>query len=545
MSYLDQVFKKNITEIMNEGVSTHGSKVRAKWADGTPAHTTKTSNIVSVYDLRKEIPIMTLRKVPYKNAIDEILWIWQKKSNDIYDLKSRIWDAWGKETTKKSLIKVAPIIKDYVEKSYEPVKVADLIDTTKELRSSNRSGDFYVLEKNGTKRTIQFKDTGYIKITNQSQVSAGDVIDPYTRTVCGIGYYGLYDSEDIKSFFGEAFKSWVTKWENMVRRCNGQYNAGNWYNHVFLSEEFECCETFLRWAMENIRYKDKSIYSKLQIDKDYYGSNCYGPDTCTILTPKENTSLTLNKWYVYDNEPFFSASDLANCLSEKLNLKLHKPNGQYNDDKLNKLIAPMIEEGLIQVINPNLLDENGMLARFDLKVKLDLGRAYGYQLAQKAKYPEGEFDQVDRLLWCLKNDPQDRRMIADMFNHQDLHAMGLAPCCHHVNLTVVGDRLDMLLKQRSQDMAVANGWNVFQYAILLHMFAIHAGLEAGKLTHVITDCHIYDRHMDGVLELMARPELPAPRLVIKEKKDFYDWTVDDFELVDYQHGDPIKFEVAI
>lgn len=276
MSQADLNFIDTVNEILENGVSTVGHKVRAIWPnDGKPAHTIKVSNIVNRYDLREELPIMTLRKVPYQNAIDEVLWIWQKKSNKVSELRSKIWDAWA--------------------------------------------------------------------------------------------------------------------------------------------------------------------------------------------------------------------------------------------------------------------DDEGTI-----------GKAYGYQLAQKSIYPEGEFDQVDRILWCLKNDPMDRRMVADMFKHEDLHEMGLAPCCHHLQLNVVGDRIDMLLKQRSQDMAVANGWNVFQYAILLHMFAQVSGLKAGILTHVICDCHIYDRHLEGIQELIKRPTYNAPILKINpDVKNFYDFKVEDFEIVGYQYGPPIKFEVAV
>lgn len=280
MTQADKNFIDTVNLILEQGVSTEGYKVRPKWpSDGTPAHSIKVSNVVNRYDVSKELPIMTLRKVPAANAIDEILWIWQKKSNDTALLKSRIWDAWA--------------------------------------------------------------------------------------------------------------------------------------------------------------------------------------------------------------------------------------------------------------------DENGTI-----------GRAYGYQLGRPSLYKMEDgvmraFDQVDRILWCLTNDPMDRRMIADMFKHEDLHLMGLAPCCHHVNLNVVGDRIDMLLKQRSQDMAVANGWNVFQYAILLHMFARHSGLKPGVLTHVIADCHIYDRHIEGIKELISRPTYDAPQLIINpDVKNFYDFRVEDFVIENYQHGPFIKFEVA-
>jgi len=170
-----------------------------------------------------------------------------------------------------------------------------------------------------------------------------------------------------------------------------------------------------------------------------------------------------------------------------------------------------------------------------------IGKAYGYQMSIKHQYPEGEFDQVDRILYDLKHNPYSRRIIANMYNHNDLHQMSLYPCAYGVTLNVTGDRVNMILQQRSQDVLVANNWNVCQYAVLLHMFAQVSGLVAGELIHVIADAHIYDRHIPLVEELLTRDTYPAPELVInKEIKDFYDFTVDHFHLEGYRAGAQIK-----
>lgn len=145
-----------------------------------------------------------------------------------------------------------------------------------------------------------------------------------------------------------------------------------------------------------------------------------------------------------------------------------------------------------------------------------IGKAYGYQLAQKAQYKEGDFDQVDRLLYDLRHNPTSRRMLTNMFNHQDLHAMQLYPCAYSLTLNVSGNRLDAILNQRSQDMLVANSWNVTQYAILVHMFAQVSQLEVGEFVHVIADAHIYDRHIPLVRELIARTPFDAPTLRIDQ-----------------------------
>lgn len=270
MSLADKAFIEMCRDILETGISSEGQEVRPKWEDGTPAHTIKKFGVVNRYDLSKEFPILTLRKINFKAAIDEILWIWQKKSNNVKDLNSHIWDAWA--------------------------------------------------------------------------------------------------------------------------------------------------------------------------------------------------------------------------------------------------------------------DENG-----------SIGKAYGYQLGIKHKYKEGEFDQVDRVLYDLKNNPYSRRIMTNLYNHHDLHEMNLYPCAYSVTFNVTGNKLNAILNQRSQDILVANGWNVCQYAVLVHMFAQVSGLEAGELVHVIADAHIYDRHIPIVKELIERTPYPAPKFAINpDLKDFYDFTVDDFKLEGYEYGEPIK-----
>ena len=176
-----------------------------------------------------------------------------------------------------------------------------------------------------------------------------------------------------------------------------------------------------------------------------------------------------------------------------------------------------------------------------------IGKAYGYQLGVKHRYPEGEFDQVDRVLYDLKHNPASRRILTNLYNHHDLHEMALAPCAYSVTFNVSGNTLNAILNQRSQDMLTANNWNVVQYAVLVHMMAQVSGLEAGELVHVIADCHIYDRHVPLVEKMLENEQYPAPKLVIdRSVTDFYDFTVDSFELPGYRWSDfSEKIPVAI
>lgn len=270
MSRADQLFKAMCRTILEEGFSSEGQQVRARWADGAPAHTIKTFGVVNRYDLSEEFPALTLRPTALKSAFDEILWIWQKKSNNIRDLGSRIWDEWA--------------------------------------------------------------------------------------------------------------------------------------------------------------------------------------------------------------------------------------------------------------------DESG-----------SIGKAYGYQLRVRYRFPHGEMDQVDNVLWQLKNTPYSRRIMTNIYNFSDLMEMGLEPCAYSMTFNVTGDRLNGILNQRSQDILAANNWNVVQYSLLLMMFAQVSGLKPGELVHVIADAHIYDRHVPLIRELLERPEFPAPKVTLNpDIQDFYQFTVHDLKVENYETNPQIR-----
>jgi len=276
MSYADEVFIETCRDILENGTSTEGQKVRPHWEDGTPAYTIKKFGVVNRYDLSKEFPIMTLRRTGLKSATDEMLWIWQRKSNNIHDLHSHIWDEWA--------------------------------------------------------------------------------------------------------------------------------------------------------------------------------------------------------------------------------------------------------------------DENG-----------SIGKAYGYQMGVKHEYREGMMDQVDRVIYDLKNNPFSRRILTNIYVFQDLHEMNLYPCAYSMTFNVTqkeGDdklTLNAILNQRSQDMLAANNWNIVQYAVLVHMLAQVCDMNVGELVHVIADCHIYDRHIPLIKEMIEREPLPAPKFILNpDVHDFYDFTADDVSLENYQHHEQIK-----
>ena len=176
-----------------------------------------------------------------------------------------------------------------------------------------------------------------------------------------------------------------------------------------------------------------------------------------------------------------------------------------------------------------------------------IGKAYGYQLGVKHQYKEGMMDQVDRVLYDLKNNPYSRRIMTNIYVHQDLHEMNLYPCAYSMTFNVTKEKdsdklkLNGVLNQRSNDVLAANNWNVCQYALLLMMIAQVCDMKAGELLHVIADAHIYDRHIPLVKELISRETHPAPKIWLNpEVKDFYAFTVDDLHVEDYVTGPQIK-----
>ncbi|MBQ8217237.1 MAG: thymidylate synthase [Oscillospiraceae bacterium] len=172
-------------------------------------------------------------------------------------------------------------------------------------------------------------------------------------------------------------------------------------------------------------------------------------------------------------------------------------------------------------------DENG-----------SIGKAYGYQLGVKHHYPEGDMDQVDKVLWDLKHNSASRRIITNIYNHADLSEMALYPCAYSMTFNVVGNKLNAILNQRSQDMLAANNWNVVQYSVLTMMMAQVSGFEPGEFIHVIADAHIYDRHIPAIEEIIANPVKPAPKFIIDPNvDDFYKFTRDSFSIEGYEYSE--------
>ena len=186
----------------------------------------------------------------------------------------------------------------------------------------------------------------------------------------------------------------------------------------------------------------------------------------------------------------------------------------------------------------NIHDLNGHIWDEWADADGSIGKAYGYQLGIKHQYPEGEMDQVDRVLYDLKHNPASRRILTSLYNHQDLHEMNLYPCAWSMTFNVSGNVLNAILNQRSQDMLAANNWNVVQYSVLTMMMAQVSGLKPGEFVHVIADAHIYDRHVPAIEEIIKNPPKSAPTFHMDpEVTDFYKFTRDSFTMENYQYSE--------
>lgn len=565
---VDKIFQEHLSMLLSQP----WEKVeRPVYNDGTGVKVKRLLQVCDQYDLRREFPISTIRPLNLKGCIKEILAIYQKNSTKIDDV-GNIWLQWSDWKTSDQIVKVKTVKKekpDHLNELIEP-----LIEGNFEIGHSNNDGDFHIIKYNSYRSVlIQFIKTGYKTYVSMNDIKNGTIKDRYRRRIFGVGYSGDNYNPDIVSFFGEYHYRWINIWYHMLARCYADRNnkkSTPFYKDkdIFVDESFLSCENFLRWIMKNLRY-DKSYLGTLNIDKDYYNSNCYSADSCVLLTVTENISLATGKWYEYDGRLFISQSSLAYYLNSKgykdavsVNSKGERYANRY---KMNLIIRDFLKSGIINIVDPRKEDEDGYVYRFDLNPIRHIDGCYGDMvrrpvlLKERNKFEQSNYydnnlgyygfrTQVDFILWSLHNDKTSRRMIISMFDPLTNNVKPLQECAFQINLSVRGDELYMTLYQRSLDIITAAFWNVAQYAALMMMFAHDAGLKPAVLTHFVQDMHLYDRHLEVAKELVTRPVFgPVPQVSISSRmngKGFYDFTPEDFEVWSYEPQPQVKFEVA-
>ena len=558
----DEQYFNLCRRIINEG--SFDSNPRPKYEDGTPAHV-KSVFYHTFKFTPNDIPLLFSKQVYVRQAIEEMLWIWQKRSNvvkDLQDKKVYIWDEWSKSNREHKLEYVAP--REYkgmhngigIENNHYKELISDFIET----KESISSGKFNVISKEWrTQRAvIQFVETGYITEVSSSQISVGDAKDWYKRTCQGLGYYGNYKKDSIKKALGKYFNRWVMTWKNMITRCSHKYNS-QWkeYDDVYVSSEFQCCETFLEWVIDNAPMEKEKL-GILQLDKDYYGSKVYSPETCILLTPYENTGLTHSKWYLYKGQLSLTKKGFARRISELTNGVIGLTPKGKTSTTLDTFIREGIERGDVEVVDSKEL-VNGKLPRFCLEWDESILKAYGYQLAQEVGHTGR--NQVDNLIYNLKHNPESRRHVISLWNVADIDDMALTPCVWQSQWVVQNGKLHVEVMARSTDVALGLPFNVAQYWVLHKLIANEVGLEAGDMVFVMTTPHIYDRHIETIAKQMHEYGNSQLTMLFSDNKQsaieieidnvgFYDFTMDNIRISGYDEfgGEPLKkysFEVGI
>ena len=559
----DKIYKEIVDIIAEKGIWSEGN-VRTKYADGTAAH--YKSYIGYQFRLDNsgdEAHLITSRFAPSKAAIRELYWIWILQSNnvDVLDkLGCKFWDEWAIQETDFTL---KYIEKKDIEMNTEKIdiKINDLINKDCEVKKNKQGQEYYLLEYLGKskgyekpKYKIQFKNTGNIKIINAGCAYSGEVKDEFERSVAKIGYYGNYKSKEIIEYFGEFHSKWVVKWENMIRRCSGIYSGNKkLYVNTKIDNYFHSCENFLLWVIKNNRYGKEKL-DILQIDKDYYGCNYYGPETCTLLTPKENTFLTQKYWFLdYETQTLFpSMIELVTKFKTYFNnLKIYSKNKKIkslNEIKTIKFDYKIIEEGIKNLIKENKIliiqnqETKNMFPRFELKPKRTIKLAYGYQIAQETF---GQKSQLHYVINELKKNPNSRRIMTEIWVPNELSEMALTPCVHLTQWSVIGNKLYLEVRQRSCDVALGLVANVFQYSVLHKLVALECGLEPAEIIWNIHNVHIYDRHYDKLIKQVNEETFEPAKIKINNFKSIFDFKPDDVEIINYKHGEKISYEVAI
>lgn len=564
MTRADLLLRCDIQNILVNGVKDENP--RPRYADGTQAHTYFVTHNLRQYHMDKgEFPVCTLRPIAWKTAIKEILAIYQNQSNKISEFERygcKWWKDWALEdgTIGKSYPynleshrpnemkkKVVKVLRRIVPEKYKNLNIIPSFDMLPSVDNKIYFNKYIVIGKDEEKskeihnnRTrsyskIQFINNGYITTIRTDEVGKynGNLLNPYERTVFGVGYLGDYKA--VPNFEEWEIKILKRKWVAMMKRCYSKKYKENspTYENIFVHNEWHSFENFLK----DVRYLPQYFLAKEEkfenwhLDKDYYGSNAYSKNTCVFLKLKENVTYARNN----------------GCY------KITDKNGNVFYDLTIAGFAETIQENDYRKIHKDLQKSNKYQGFIIEKVEETDEYVYRYELSR---------NQVVTLINDIKNNPYGRRHIISFWNWANIDKKALVECAYETIWTVRGEYLDMCLIQRSGDMLTASGAggiNEIQYAALLMMVAKTTGYKPGKFTHVVINEQIYDKHIEQAKELVLRCEgfkskggqydyeFENVKMEFNPKSDdFYDFTIDDFNLVGYEPQKPqLTFELGI
>lgn len=542
----EKYFENNLNKILNNGHKDRNP--RPKYENGEDATSTFITQIVEEYDISKgEIPITETRYIGWKSAINEMLAIYQSQTNtqDGFEKHNTFWwkpwmnedgnigraYAYNLESHRPNVMKreIVKVKKRIIDKKYGELKDIPLVNELQYVNQEVYFNRYFVIGKSPKKDAhgyrfvyIQFINTGNIVEVRKDCVGSVNFLDTYDRTTYGIGFLGDYKS--VKNFEDKHVKILKDKWENMFRRCySDKYEHKDNYEDIFVHQEWHSFEQFLR----DIKYIPQfhlaleDNFVSWELDKDYYGSNCYSKDTCTFLAKSDNSLYSHSKPFYCDEKLYISQRECANDICSRQSI----------------ISASLIRNGTC----------NGRKLKW---LELDEENVYRYELSR---------NQINELLNELIHNKFSRRHMTSFFNWSNHNKKMLVECAFETLWTAYEKDdetyLDLTLIQRSSDVLTANHINKIQYVALMMMIARHCGYKCGKFVHFVQNYHIYNSHMDNlkiVLErihqLKQRDIQSQPKLILNvpDGTNFYDITVDDFELVDYNPIHPqLKFDLAI
>ena len=554
MSLVDKYFKETLKELLKKENSTEGEKVRPKYKDGTIANTFFLTNKIFEYDINKgEFPILSLRKQAWKSAINEIFAIYQTQtiSREGFEKHGiKWWESWmnkegniGKaysynleshndEKIEKNVIKIK---KRIIKKEDEKIEIK-----LEEINKENKDelvgkkiknaffGDFLVLDvyKTGThyekskSAKIQYINTGYKTICQYGDAKRGrGVRDRELKKYYGFGNIG--EPKNIK-YLNEKEKEWLKQnWTSIMERCyNKKAKAYKRYGEkgVFVSKEWRVFENFLKTIKDlpNFKMARNENFKNWNIDKDYFGSNCYSKETCVWLKEEEN-------------QKYKKTSNVIKITkNEKEKIVLTATDATRETGICNSAISRRLKNEKSFTIKGVKFEE----------IKEE-NYVYRYELSR---------NQVDELIKNIKERPMGRRHIMSFWNWLNINEKNLVECAYETIWNVRGEFLDVILTQRSSDFAVAWSINEIQYVALQMMIAKTVGLKPGKFTHIVGNLHIYDRHLEQCEEMLKRKESETEAKIMFNPKtdDFYEFGIEDFEVKDYSFSEPqLKLELAM
>ena len=549
MTQADKQYNELVKNILENGYTDEDQSVRTVWKDGSPAHTLSIIDAKFTFD-NSEVPILTSKAVAWKTSIKETLWMYVQQSNVVQDLRDvsvSIWNEWENEEgnigrsygsqleshrfrNDRAIVEVEQKTRD-IHGELKNIFVGELIEPNTHCKNeiigkvftSNRCGDARVIDVMATGDVydkhiavkLQFLNTGYIVTVQNGDFKRGKFVDKYARTVFDVGYLGDIDS--VKNFTKEEIKTLKARWSSMILRCYKD-KSKSYLRYggkgVFVDERWHSFENYLRDVRMLPQYflAKKDNFVGWEIDKDYYKSNCYSFETCVWLSSSDNSR------YTSRHRPFYVTSEIG---ERRFFIDLRDACDVYKFDSSNLSKAV-----------------RGLKKMGNYKIEPDTtGKIYRYELSR---------NQVNELIHNIKNNPASRRLMISFWNYADVTKKQLQECVYEQQWFVKENKLHLTVRARSQDMALGNPFNIFQYNVLQRMIAQVTGYELGEYNYIMGDAHVYTRHIEDIAKQIEREQFEAPQLWINpEVKNFYDFTIDDFKLIGYKHGEKIPYEVAI